>query len=87
MFRVQRAGAGRNATWKTICTNASEEYARNTYQKQLQLNSLGRYRLLDPEGKVLAEAKAQPLFQREDGNEEQREPTYYIPEPTSSGKT
>jgi hypothetical protein len=81
MFRVQRAAAGKDA-WQTICTNASEAYARKTYEKQLQLNSVGRFRLLGPAGEVLAEAAAQPLFRRDDG-EEQGQRTYYIPEPAA----
>src|SRR5262245_22346286 len=79
MFQVQRAGVGGNAAWKTICTHASESYARQTYQRQLQLNSVGRFRLLGPEGQVLAEARARPLFDRSEADEEQRPPTYYAP--------
>lgn len=60
-FKVQRASlvAGE---WKTVCTNSKEDYVREIYKKQLQLYSVGRFRLLDPEGKVLAEDKAAPLF-------------------------
>jgi hypothetical protein len=83
MFRVQRAGAG--AAWQTVCTNPSEAYAREVYGRQLRLNSTGRYRLLDPVGKVLAEAGARPLFQRDD-DEEQRPPTYYSPPPAAPSK-
>jgi hypothetical protein len=79
MFRVQRAGAGASAAWQTVCTNSSEAYAREVYARQLRLNSTGRYRLLDPQGKVLAEAAARPLFQRDDSDDEQRLPTYYSP--------
>jgi len=79
MFRVQRAGVASKAAWQTICTNSSAAYARGIYQRQLKINSVGRFRLLDPADKVLAEAKAQPLFQREESDDEQRAPTYYTP--------
>lgn len=62
-FKVQRAGLAAGE-WKTVCTNNSEDYARSIYQKQLELYSVGRFRLLDPDGKVLAEEKASPLFSR-----------------------
>jgi hypothetical protein len=83
MFQVQRASPGATAAWKTICANASEAYARKVYDRQLKLNSVGRYRLLDPQGKVLAEASAQGLFQTQDADEEQRQPTYFVPTPPS----
>lgn len=60
-FKVQRASLNAGE-WKTVCTNNSEDYARNIYQKQLQLYSVGRFRLIDNDGKVLAEGKAAPLF-------------------------
>jgi hypothetical protein len=82
MFRVQRA-AGASAAWQTVCTNPSEAYAREIYARQLRLHSAGRCRLLDPQGKVLAEAGARPLFQRDDGDDEQRLPTYYSPPPAA----
>jgi hypothetical protein len=86
MFRVQRA-AGAGAAWQTVCTNASEAYAREVYGRQLRLHSAGRYRLVDPQGKVLAEAGARPLFQRDDSdNDEQRLPTYYSPPPVAPSK-
>lgn len=60
-FKVQRAGLA-GAEWKTVCENRNEEYAREIYRKQLQLYSVGRFRLLDPTGKVIEEGKATPLF-------------------------
>jgi hypothetical protein len=63
-FKVQRAGLGNAGEWKTVCANSSEDYARGIYRKQLELYSVGRFRLLDPTGKVLAEEKAAPLFSR-----------------------
>jgi hypothetical protein len=79
MFRVQRAGVGSNAPWQTICSNPREGPAREVYQRQLRLNSAGRFRLLDPEGKVLAEARAQSLFQRSERDDEPRASTYDLP--------
>jgi hypothetical protein len=59
-FQVQKAGlAGTN--WTTVC-RAPEAKAREVFLKQLQLYSIGRFRLLDAEGKVLEERKAAPLF-------------------------
>ena len=63
-FKVQRSGLGQSVEWKTVCTNSSEDYARGIYRKQLEMYSVGRFRLLDPDGKVLAEEKAAPLFSR-----------------------
>jgi hypothetical protein len=59
-FQVQKAGlAGDN--WKTIC-RGSEAHAREIYQRQLRLYSIGRFRLVDADGKVIEEKKAVPLF-------------------------
>jgi hypothetical protein len=59
-FQVQKAGlAGDN--WKTIC-RGSEAQAREIYQRQLRLYSIGRFRLVDADGKVIEEKKAVPLF-------------------------
>ena len=59
-FQVQKAGlAGLN--WTTVC-RGPEAHAREIFQRQLKLYSVGRFRLLDPEGKVLEEKKANPLF-------------------------
>lgn len=62
-YLVQRAGLG-GVEWKTVCTNKDEQYAREVYQKQLDLYSVGRFRLMDETGKILAEGKAVPLFSR-----------------------
>jgi hypothetical protein len=62
-FLVQRAGLG-SVEWKTVCTNKDEQYAREVYQKQLELYSVGRFRLVDDTGKILAEGKAVPIFSR-----------------------
>lgn len=61
-FKVQRAGLAGNE-WKTVCTNRNEAYAREIYQKQLELYSIGRFRLL-ADDKVIEEGKAAPLFSR-----------------------
>jgi hypothetical protein len=79
MFRVQRELVG--GAWKTICSNASEAYAREIYQRQLKVNSAGRFRLLDPQDKVLAEARALKLFERSERDAEERPSTDYAPPP------
>lgn len=59
-FEVQKAGlAGSN--WKTVC-RGPEAKAREIFQRQLQLYSVGRFRILDADGKIIAEGKANPLF-------------------------
>jgi hypothetical protein len=59
-FQVQKAGlAGTN--WVTVC-RGPEAKAREVFQKQLQLYSVGRFRLLDAAGQVIDERKAAPLF-------------------------
>ena len=59
-YQVQKAGlAGTN--WTTIC-RGSEAKAREVFGRQLQLYSVGRFRLLDADGRVLEEQKATPLF-------------------------
>ena len=60
-FKVQRAGLT-GKEWKTVCSNPNEAYAKEIYEKQLKLYSVGQFRLLDPNDKVIAEAKAKPLF-------------------------
>ncbi len=84
MFRVQREVAGN--TWKTICSNADEAPAREIYLRQLKVNLTGRFRLLGPQDKVLAEARAQRLFERSERDAEERPSTDYAapapPRPT-----
>ena len=59
-FEVQKSGlAGRN--WTTVC-RACEQKARDIFQRQLRLYSVGRFRLLAPDGKIVAESKAISLF-------------------------
>jgi hypothetical protein len=59
-YQVQKAGLG-GAPWKTVC-QAAEAKAREVYLRQLRLYSVGRFRLVDPNGRVVEEAKAAPLF-------------------------
>ena len=59
-FQVQKSGlAGLN--WITVC-RGPETKAREIFQRQLRLYSVGRFRLLDADGHVVAEGKATPLF-------------------------
>ncbi len=59
-YLVQKAGLVATE-WKTVCSNVSEDYCRNVFKNQLKLYSVGRFRLLDPNGKVLVEEKASPF--------------------------
>jgi hypothetical protein len=59
-FQVQKAGLNSD-NWKTIC-RGSEDKAREIFYRQLRLYSIGRFRLLDANGKVVEEGKAVPLF-------------------------
>jgi hypothetical protein len=61
-FEVQKAGLG-GERWTTVC-RGSEAKAREIFRRQLELYSIGRFRLLDPNGTVLDERKASPLFSR-----------------------
>jgi hypothetical protein len=59
-YQVQTAGLmGQN--WKTVC-RGNEAQAREVFAKQLRLYSIGRFRLLDPDGKIVDEQNARPLF-------------------------
>jgi hypothetical protein len=59
-FQVQKSGlAGTN--WTTVC-RTSEGKAREVFERQLRLYSVGRFRLLDGTGRVIEERKAAPLF-------------------------
>lgn len=59
-FQVQKAGLA-GEQWKTI-GRGPEAKARELLDRQLRLYSVGRFRLLDPHGKVVLEKKAIPLF-------------------------
>ena len=59
-YVVQRAGlAGLN--WTTVC-RGDEHKAREIFERQLRLYSVGRFRMLDPCGNVLEDRQALPLF-------------------------
>jgi hypothetical protein len=59
-YQVQKAGLA-GSSWTTVC-RGNEAKAREIFQRQLQLYSVGRFRLLDGDGRVLEERKATPLF-------------------------
>jgi hypothetical protein len=61
-FQVQKAGLS-GGEWKTVC-RATEAKAREVYLRQLRLYTIGRFRLLGPDGRVLEEGKALPPFSR-----------------------
>jgi hypothetical protein len=59
-FQVQKSGlAGKE--WTTVC-RGPEARAREIFQRQLRLYSVGRFRLLGPDGQVIEERKAAVLF-------------------------
>jgi hypothetical protein len=59
-YQVQKSGlAGKN--WTTVC-RGPEAKAREVFRRQLRLYSVGRFRLLGPDGQVVEEGKATPLF-------------------------
>ena len=59
-FHVQKSGiAGVN--WTTVC-RGSEGQAREAFRRQLKLYSIGRFRLLGPDGRVVEERRANSLF-------------------------
>jgi hypothetical protein len=61
-FQVQKAGlAGTN--WVTV-GRGPEAAAREILKRQLQLYSVGRFRLLDAAGNVVEDCKAHPLFSK-----------------------
>jgi len=59
-YQVQKAGL-KGQNWTTVC-RAPEAKAREVFQKQLLLYSIGRFRLLDANGQVIEERKATPCF-------------------------
>ena len=59
-FQVQKAGLN-GGNWTTVC-RGPESKARDVFERQLRLYSVGRFRLLDPRGVVVEERKAEPLF-------------------------
>jgi hypothetical protein len=63
-FQVQQTGL-QGRQWKTVC-RAPEARARDVFQRQLRYYSIGRFRLLDPDGRVIEERTARPLFFRDE---------------------
>ena len=59
-YQVQKSGLVGN-NWTTVC-RGPEARAREVLQRQLRLYSVGRFRLLSPDGRVVEEHKAAPLF-------------------------
>jgi hypothetical protein len=59
-YQVQKAGLA-GGSWTTVC-RGNEAKARDIFQRQLKLYSVGRFRLLDGNGQVLEERKATALF-------------------------
>ncbi len=59
-YQVQKTGL-RGQEWKTVC-RATEAKAREVFQRQLLYYSIGRFRLIDPAGRVIEERTARPLF-------------------------
>jgi hypothetical protein len=59
-FQVQKSGLS-GTNWTTVC-RGPEHKAREIFRRQLRLYSVGRFRLLAPDGRVVEEGKATPLF-------------------------
>ena len=59
-FEVQKSGLA-GTTWTRVC-RGPEQKAREVYHRQLRLYSVGRFRLVAPDGHVVEEGKALPLF-------------------------
>jgi len=59
-FEVQKSGLG-GVTWTVVC-HGPEHKAREIFRRQLRLYSVGRFRLLAPDGRVIEEGTATPLF-------------------------
>jgi hypothetical protein len=59
-YKVQKSGlAGTN--WTVVC-HGPEHKAREVFRRQLRLYSVGRFRLVSPDGRVIEEGTATPLF-------------------------
>jgi hypothetical protein len=59
-FQVQRSGLA-GIHWTTVC-RGPEARARAVFHRQLRLSTVGRFRLLAPDGRVLEEREASRLF-------------------------
>lgn len=60
IFEVQKTGL-HGLEWKTVC-RAPEARAREIFERQLRYYSIGRFRLLDPDGRVVEVRTTRPLF-------------------------
>lgn len=56
-YQVQKSGLA-GLTWTTVC-RGDEDKARAIFKRQLDLYSVGRFRLLDSQGQVVEERRAQ----------------------------
>jgi hypothetical protein len=63
-FEVQRTGL-QGREWKTVC-RGPEDQARDVFERQLRYYSIGRFRLIGPDGQVIEERTARPLFCRDE---------------------
>jgi hypothetical protein len=59
-YQVQKSGLA-GTSWTTVC-RGPEVKAREVFQRQLRLYSVGRFRLLSPDGRAVEERKASCLF-------------------------
>jgi hypothetical protein len=59
-FEVQKAGLA-GTVWKMVY-RGPEAKAREVFRRQLRLYSVGRFRLLDPDGRCVEKGRARPLF-------------------------
>jgi hypothetical protein len=60
-YTVQKSGLA-GVSWTVVC-RGEESKAREVFERQTRLYSVGRFRLLDHTGAVVEERKATPLFQ------------------------
>jgi hypothetical protein len=59
-YQVQKAGL-KGENWTTV-SRGPEAKAREVFQRQLRLYSIGRFRLLDATGQVIDERQTTPSF-------------------------
>lgn len=59
-FQVQKSGLA-GLIWKTVC-RGPEARAREVFARQVRYHSIGRFRLVDPHGRIVEEQSARPLF-------------------------
>jgi hypothetical protein len=62
-FEVLKSGLA-GLTWTVVC-RGDENKAREIFERQLRLYSVGRFRLVDHTGRIVEDRKALPLFHRE----------------------